>query len=115
MSWRTIVISQRCKLDLKMGKLVVRADEIKQVLLDEISIIIVENTSVSITACLLNEIALRITSVVRQYVSKLVFSSEFKLVFSDEIDISMLLLIENADFSSDLVNKIVVDKDFCVI
>lgn len=68
MSWRTIVISQRCKLDLKMGKLVVRADEIKQVLLDEISIIIVENTSVSITACLLNEIA----------------SRKIKLIFCDE-------------------------------
>lgn len=127
---------------------------------------------------ILIEDTLRITSVIRQYVSKLVFSSEFELVFSDEIDIStllkilgvrfesskgglceklfdyfcvirelygerlfivsnlfplvdegelqlffktvvehdmMLLLIENADFSSDLVNKIVVDKDFCVI
>ena len=36
MSWRTVVISNRCKLDLKMGYLVVRGIETKRVFLDEI-------------------------------------------------------------------------------
>lgn len=54
MSWRTVVISKRCKLDLKMGFLVVRGEEIKRIFLDEIAILIIENTSVSITASLLS-------------------------------------------------------------
>lgn len=59
MSWRTIVVSSHCKLDLKMGCMVIRSDETKRVLLDEISTIIVESTAVSITACLISEIARR--------------------------------------------------------
>lgn len=68
MSWRTVVISQRCKLDLKMGNLVVRADDIKRVRLDEISIIIIEDVAVSLTGYLINEIAKR----------------KIKLIFCDE-------------------------------
>lgn len=59
MSWRTIVVSSHCKLDLKMGCMVIRSDETKRVLLDEISTIIVESTAVSITACLISEISRR--------------------------------------------------------
>lgn len=53
MSWRTVVISKRCKLDLKMGYLVVRDESITKVFLDEISILVIENTAVSITGCLI--------------------------------------------------------------
>lgn len=35
MSWRTVVISKRCKLDLKMGYLGVRSEETKRIFLDE--------------------------------------------------------------------------------
>lgn len=54
MSWRTVVISNRCKLDLKMGYLVVRGEETKRVFLEEISLLIIENTAVSITGCLIS-------------------------------------------------------------
>ena len=64
MSWRTIVISNRCKLDLKMGYMVVRGDETVRLVLDEISSIIIENTAVSLTACLLEELTARKVKVV---------------------------------------------------
>ena len=50
MSWRIIVISKRAKLDLQLGKMVVRSDEITKIVLSEISTIIIESTAVSITA-----------------------------------------------------------------
>ena len=53
MSWRTIVISKRCKLDLKMGYMVVRAEETTRIFLDEISVLIIENNAVSLTGCLI--------------------------------------------------------------
>lgn len=57
MSWRTVVVAQRAKLDLKMGCMAIRTeDEIKRISIDEISVLIVENTAVSITGCLLAEL-----------------------------------------------------------
>jgi len=53
MSWRTVVITSRCKLDYKMGFMVVRAEETKRVFLDEIAILLIENPAVSLTGCLL--------------------------------------------------------------
>ena len=38
MSWRTVVVSSHCKLDLKMGCMVIRSDDTKRVSLDEVSI-----------------------------------------------------------------------------
>ena len=43
MSWRIIVISKRAKLDLQLGKMVVRSDEITKIVLSEISTIINPN------------------------------------------------------------------------
>lgn len=68
MSWRTIVVSKRCKLDLKMGCMVIRSEETKRINLDEISAVIIENTAISITGCLINEI----------------IKHKIKLVFCDE-------------------------------
>lgn len=57
MSWRTVVISQRAKLDLKLNNLVVREDtRTTKIHLGEISLLMIENTSVSLTACLLCEL-----------------------------------------------------------
>lgn len=53
MSWRTVVISNRCKLDLKMGYMVIRAEETKRIFLDEIAVLLIENPAVSLTGCLL--------------------------------------------------------------
>lgn len=59
MSWRTVVITKTCKLDYKMGYMVVRSEDTKRILLDEISILIIENTAISITGCLLAELTAR--------------------------------------------------------
>lgn len=55
MSWRTIVVTKRAKLEYKMNYLVVREKETKRVFLDDISMIVVESTAVSITAVLISE------------------------------------------------------------
>lgn len=56
MSWRTVIISSRCKLDLKMGYMVIRSDDVKRIFLDEIAIVMIENPAVSMTGCLLSEL-----------------------------------------------------------
>ena len=53
MSWRTFVIASRCKLDYKMGFMVVRAEETKKIFLDEIAVLLIENPAVSLTGSLL--------------------------------------------------------------
>lgn len=53
MSWRTVVISQRCKLDYKMGYLVVRGETIQRIFLDEIAVLMIENPAVAMTGVLL--------------------------------------------------------------
>lgn len=56
MSWRTVIISGRCKLDLKMGYMVVRGESVRRVFLDEIALVIIENPAVAMTGCLLSEL-----------------------------------------------------------
>lgn len=59
MSWRTVVISTRCKLDCKMGYMVVRGEEVKRIFLDEIALVLIENPAVSLTGCLLEALVER--------------------------------------------------------
>lgn len=68
MSWRTVVIASRAKLELKLGYLVVRGEEINRIHLSEISTIIIENTASAITATLISELIKR----------------KIKLIFCDE-------------------------------
>lgn len=57
MSWRTIVISKRAKLDYQMGYMVVRAEEITKIHLGEIATVLIESTAVSLTTSLLAELS----------------------------------------------------------
>lgn len=57
MGWRTIVVTGRAKLDLKMNHLVVRKEEIVKVHIKEIYMLIIESTTVSITVALLSELS----------------------------------------------------------
>lgn len=60
MTWRTVIISERAKLELKMNYLVVRRpEETVKVFLDEIAIVLVESTAVSLTVALLSELTER--------------------------------------------------------
>jgi len=53
MSWRTVIIANRCKLDVSMGYLVVRGEDTKRIFLDEIGILLIENPAASLTGCLI--------------------------------------------------------------
>lgn len=53
MSWRSVVINSRAKLELKNGYLVIRSDKVKRVHVDEISVLIIENTGCAVTVALL--------------------------------------------------------------
>lgn len=56
MSWRTVVITQTCKLDFQMNHLVVRGKETVKIHIQEIAVLMIESTAVSITSYLLNEL-----------------------------------------------------------
>lgn len=56
MSFRTVVIKNRAKLDFSLNYLVYRGEEIKKIHLSEISTLIIESTAVSLTAALINEL-----------------------------------------------------------
>jgi CRISPR-associated endonuclease Cas1 subtype II len=56
MSFRTIVVSKRAKLNLTMGFLEVRGEDTTKVFLDDIDMILIENQSVSLTVALMTEL-----------------------------------------------------------
>lgn len=125
MSWRTVLITKQCKLDYKMGYLVVRSDDIKRIFLDEIAILCVENPAVSMTGCLLEALTEKKIKVVfcdskRSPVAELVpyhgsHDSTLKIrtqtMWSDEIkamvwkEIVSEKIRKQADFLSELDKK----------
>lgn len=54
MSFRTVIITKESKLSLRMNHLIVKADELYKIPLQEILCLVIENPSVSITGHLLN-------------------------------------------------------------
>ena len=59
MSWRTVIIENRCKLDYRMGYLVVRSRDVRRIFLEEVAILIIENPAVSLTGSLLEAMTAR--------------------------------------------------------
>ena len=64
MSWRTIVITKRAKLDLQLGFMVVRGEHTTKVALNEIAVVLIESTAVSLTTSLLAELTKRKVKVI---------------------------------------------------
>ncbi|MFM1514286.1 type II CRISPR-associated endonuclease Cas1 [Helcococcus ovis] len=56
MGWRTVLISGRAKLDLKLNNMIVRKEEIYKIHIPEIAILIIESTTVSITTALIESL-----------------------------------------------------------
>lgn len=56
MSWRTVIISSKCKLSYKNNYMIVRNDEVKMVHLSEINTLVIDTTQVSITTLLMCEL-----------------------------------------------------------
>ena len=64
MSWRTIVITKRAKLDLQLGFMVVRGEHTTKAALNEIAVVLIESTAVSLTTSLLAELTKRKVKVI---------------------------------------------------
>lgn len=56
MGFRTVIVKNRSKLDLKMNYLVCRSQEITKVFIPEISTLILESTAISLTSALVSEL-----------------------------------------------------------
>ena len=101
MSFRTVVVEKRSKLDLRMGYLVVRqGDDIIRVFLDEINTLIVENPACCVTGCLLSELIKR----------------KIKVIFCDEKHSPSSELIPcygHGECAGKLQEQILWDKEFC--
>lgn len=59
MGFRTVIIKNRAKLEVRLNSLIVRGEQEKKVFLDEINTLIVQSTAVSLTASLLCELVKR--------------------------------------------------------
>lgn len=59
MSWRTVVITGRAKLDLHLDHLEVRGEDVCKVHLSELHTLILESTAISMTAALMSELMKR--------------------------------------------------------
>lgn len=58
MSWRTVVVKNRCKLSYKNDYIIIRSDDGEKTLhASEVGVLIIENTAVSLTAYLLCELS----------------------------------------------------------
>lgn len=101
MSFRTVVIEKRSKLDLRMGYLVIRKDnETLRVFLDEINTLIVENPACCVTGCLLAELIKR----------------KIKVIFCDDKHSPCSELIPcygHGECAGKLQEQIQWDKNFC--
>ena len=115
MSWRTVVIASRCKLDYKMGFMVVRAEETKKIFLDEIAVLLIENPAVALTGCLLEALVAKKIRVIfcdmRSY-----FSDEEMELFTESAclhDFEVLLLESVAAPRLSHTKRFVIDSDLC--
>ena len=101
MSFRTVVIAKRSKLDLRMGYLVIRRDDnIQRVFIDEINTLIVENPACCITGCLLAEL----------------IRKKIKVIFCDEKHSPCSELLPchgHGECSGKLHEQIQWDRNFC--
>ncbi|MEG1791022.1 MAG: type II CRISPR-associated endonuclease Cas1 [Clostridia bacterium] len=59
MTWRTVVIHNKAKLEFRLNHLLVRGEEEKLIHLSEVGTIIIESTAVSLTCALLSELSKR--------------------------------------------------------
>lgn len=98
MSWRTVVVTQTCKLDYQQNYLVVRGKETLKVHIQEIAVLMIESTAVSLTSYLLNEL----------------IKNKVKIIFCDEKRNPCSELVPyygSFDTSSKVRNQIRFNKD----
>ena len=102
MSWRTVVIDSRCKLDTRMGYLMIRGEDVQRVFLDEIAVLIIENPAVSLTGCLIQALT----------------EKKVKIIFCDAArnPVCETVPCHGSHDSSDRIRQqIRWDRDFCAL
>ena len=127
MSWRSVIISRRSKLDYKMGYLVIRGEDTKRVCLDEIAILVLENPAVSLTGCLMEALMEKKVRVIfcdskRLPVSEVVpyhgsHNSSLKVrqqsAWTHEYN---LIMLENCEHArQECEERLIIDGDLCEI
>lgn len=111
MSWRTVVVSNRCKLDLKLGYMVIRGEEIRKVFLDEIAVVMIENPTVSFTGCLLEALVEKKIRVILCGAKRLPVAELTPCYGSHDCSGKLRLQIDWTDHAKDAVwRKILGDK-----
>ena len=109
MSWRAVVITSRCKLDYKMGFMVVRAEETKKIFLDEIAILLIENPAVSLTGRLLEALT--------EKKIRVIFHDNMFNHFNLSCDLMepfRILIESSARAYLKFTKRCVIDSDLCV-
>ena len=108
MSWRTVVVSHRCKLDLKLGYMVIRGEtETRRIFLEEVSMLIIEDPAVSLTGCLL------VTVNMRSYFGETVVNAFVKTVIDHGIKLLMIEDHERTPVENE--KRLIIDVDMCEI
>ena len=69
MSFRTIVVTNKCKLSYKSNHLIIRKEDVQMIHLSEINMIVIDTTQVSITTYLISELS----------------KKKIKVIFCDEL------------------------------
>lgn len=64
MGFRTVIIKNRAKLEVRLNSLIVRGEQEKKIFLDEINTLIIQSTAISLTASLLCELIKRNVKVI---------------------------------------------------
>ena len=59
MGFRTVIIKNRAKLEVRLNSLIVRGEQEKKIFIDEINTLIIQSTAVSLTVSLLCELIKR--------------------------------------------------------
>lgn len=49
MSWRTVVLSKRAKIEYSLGYMVIRGEEVHRIFMEEVETVMIETTAVSLT------------------------------------------------------------------
>ena len=127
MGFRTVIVKQRSKLDLKMNYLVCRGEKEIRVFIPEISTLILENTSISITTALISELTknnVKIWLKLKNF-SLIVIVGACSIFNDNEIyDLIKqlnymqvyVLFVENFDkVNVKNIKKTIIDVDLCVI
>ena len=56
MGFRTVIIKNRAKLELRLNSLIIRGEQERKIYIGEINTLIVQSTALSLTASLLSEL-----------------------------------------------------------